>query len=372
MVRAGSRLGVEAALVSGVLVRGDVSVSGGRVVDVGLDTAPGASGTAVPGFVDWQVNGFGGVHFTGTDLGGFGRASDALSAAGVVWAAPVVLNTTLDGYVRTLSLLGQFLAEEPGAGLLGAHLEGPNLADEFHGAHDPGNFLDGDPSLVARLTAAGPVALVTLAPERAGVMDMVDGWVSAGVAVSVGHSAADASTCTEAMARGASAITHCWNAHRRFTSRDPGPAGWALTTDGVTVGLIADGVHVAPEVLALSFNSAAGRIALTTDAIAPAGIHAGPHPGRSDLLGPITVADGAARLPDGTLAGSVATPSQMIRVLMDAGMGFADVIHSLSVPQSGVLGLPENFLRPGDPADVTVLDDHHDVLHTWRAGRCVF
>jgi N-acetylglucosamine-6-phosphate deacetylase len=87
---------------------------------------------------------------------------------------------------------------------------------------------------------------------------------------------------------------------------------------------------------------------------------------------PIVVSGGAARLPDGTLAGSVATPTQMIRVLEASGVSFEACVHALSVPQAVGLGLAENLMRPGDPADVTVLDDAHEVLQTWRRGTRVF
>lgn len=371
------RLGVAAALVAGEHVTGDVALRGGEVDAVGLPAGPGARGIAVPGFVDWQVNGFGGVHFTDADPEGLTCAGEALAQAGVVWAAPTILNTSLEGYERALAVLAGFTREHPDAGFLGAHLEGPNLSADFHGAHDARNFIDGDASLVTRLTRAGPVAMVTLAPERPGVMEMISVWVDSGVRVSIGHSNADAATCAVAMERGASAITHCWNAHRRFSSRDPGPAGWALTNSGVTVGLIADGIHVASEVLALTFAAAAGRVALSTDAIAPAGTsgHDGSGHGEDHLLGslgPVVVAEGAARLADGTLAGSVTTPTRMIRVLEASGVPFEACVHALSVPQAVGLGLPKNLLRPGDPADVTVLDDDHDVRQTWRRGTRVF
>jgi N-acetylglucosamine-6-phosphate deacetylase len=372
---------VAAALVAGERVTGDVVLRGGEVDAVGQRVGPAARGIAVPGFVDWQVNGFGGVHFTDAGPEGFVCAGEALARAGMVWVAPTILNTSLTGYEQALSALTEFTREHHNSGFLGAHLEGPNLAVEFHGAHDARNFADGDASLVRRFLRAGQVSMVTLAPERRGVMEMISGWVDSGVRVSIGHSNADAATCAVATQRGASAITHCWNAHRRFSSRDPGPAGWALSNTGVTVGLVADGIHVAPEVLALTFAAAAGRVALTTDAIAPAGVHPSTNSGTAQqdhqapppgYMGPIVVSGGAARLPDGTLAGSVATPTRMIRVLEAAGVSFEACVHALSVPQAIGLGLAENLLRPGDPADVTVLDDDHEVLQTWRRGTRVF
>lgn len=371
-------------------VRGDVALRGGTIEAVGLPPGRRARGIAVAGFVDLQVNGFGGIGFTGAEESGYRRAGEALAAAGLVRVAPTILDTTLEGYELALGVLREVRRSDAGAGYLGAHLEGPNLSERFHGAHDPANFCDGEASLVERLGRAGPIAMVTLAPERKGVMETIRGWRAAGAVVSIGHSDADASTCATASAQGATAITHCWNAHRRFASRDPGPAGWALAATGVTVGLIADGIHVAPEVLALTFAAARGRVALTTDAIAPAGLAgdaiaaadadggplgddpgdgSGDHRGAGGSHRRILVADGAARLPDGTLAGSVATPTKMLGVLVDAGVALEDALHALSVPQRSLLGLRTNLLRPGDPGDVTVIDDDHRVRQTWRDGR---
>lgn len=362
------RLGVAAALVDGEVVPGDVVLRGGVIDAVGQSMGRGARGIAVAGFVDWQVNGFAGVHFTDADPEGFVRAGDALARAGVVWAAPTILDTTLGRYERALAVLAEFGRDHPEGGYLGAHLEGPNLAAEFRGAHDASNFTDGDTRLVDRLIRAGPVSMVTLAPDRRGVMEMIPRWIESGVFVSLGHTNADAATCVAAMSRGARAITHCWNAHRRFSPRDPGPAGWALSSSEVTVGLIADGVHVAPEVLVVTFAAASGRVALTTDAVAAACAEGD----RPSSRGPALVAQGAARLVDGTLAGSVATPTRMLRVLEASGVPFEAGVHALSAPQAAALGLRRNLLRPGDPADVTVLADDHGVLQTWRRGVRVF
>lgn len=368
------RLGVAAALVGGTLVPGDVAVDGGRVRAVGLGGATGV-GTAVPGFVDWQINGFGGVHLSTADAAGYRQAGEALAGAGITWAAPTLLGLAPDGYVEALRVLADVRARDPLCGFTKAHLEGPFLAERWRGAHAPGSFLDGERALVDRLLATGQVGMMTVAPERPGVAELVAVLHGAGVLVSLGHTDASAGECRVAEAAGARALTHCWNAHRRFAPRDPGPAGWALSSEGVTVGLIADGVHVAPETLALTFAAAAGRVALTTDAIAPAGTSAtrwGGDAGSGGLAGEVTIHAGQARLADGTLAGSVATPSVMLRVLESAGVPFALAVEALSAPQAWAMGLGEWHVRPGDAANVTVLDDDHEVLATWREGDRVF
>jgi N-acetylglucosamine-6-phosphate deacetylase len=368
------RLGVAAALVEGTLVAGDVLVESGRVRAVGLGGGNGR-GTAVAGFVDWQVNGFGGVHFAAAEPPDYLRAAEALAREGIVWAAPALLGLDEAGCLAALGVLGEVRRGDPRCGFTGAHLEGPFLSELWRGAHDPRWLCDGDPVRVEALLRTGQVAMATVAPERPGVRELIPSLVRSGVLVSLGHTDAPAEQCRQAEELGARGLTHCWNAHRRFAPRDPGPAGWALASPQVTVGLVADGVHVAPETLALTMSAAAGRVALTTDAIAPAGTEMtewrAPGIGRVGST-TVTVADGAARLADGTLAGSVATPTAMLRVLDAAGVAFGAAVEALSAPQSWALRLGEWHVRPGDPANVVVLDDDHSVLQTWREGERVF
>jgi N-acetylglucosamine-6-phosphate deacetylase len=363
------RLGVAAALVEGTLVEGDVLVDSGRVRGVGLGGG-GGRGLAVPGFVDWQLNGFGGIHFATAEPQDYRRADEVMSREGIVWAAPTLLGLDSGGYVDALAVLAEVRAAR-GHGFLGAHLEGPFLSERWRGAHDPGSLCDGDPGMLESFLASGQMAMVTLAPERDGVADLIPSLVRAGVVVSQGHTDSSAEDCRRAEELGARALTHCWNAHRRFAPRDPGPAGWALSSPRATVGLVADGIHVAPETIVLTLGAAKGRVAVTTDAIAPAGTDAtswqapgvGSSPGES-----VSIEGGAARLPDGTLAGSVATPAMMLRVMEAAGVPLAEAVEAMSAPQAWLLGLGEWHMRPGDPANVTVLDEDRSVLQTWREG----
>ncbi|MEZ5238553.1 MAG: hypothetical protein R2716_06250 [Microthrixaceae bacterium] len=128
------RLGVRAAVVDGSLLEGDVSIRDGRIEAVALAPAPAAGGVAVPGFVDSQVNGFGGVDFRASGPADLGRAADVLAREGVVWAAPTLFDSTEERYCGALAAIGEFRRANPMGGLLGAHLEGPNLAEGCNGA----------------------------------------------------------------------------------------------------------------------------------------------------------------------------------------------------------------------------------------------
>ena len=181
---ASGRLGVEAALVGGELLRGDVEVADGRIVAVGLNGTAGR-GVAAPGFVDLQVNGFAGVDFFSADTDGYRRAGEALLACGVTTFQPTFITSPEEQLTAALR-------EVPRNGgaprILGAHLEGPFIAPERLGTHPADARRDPDRELLERLLAAGPVSHVTLAPELPGALDLVDLLRERGVTVSGGHS----------------------------------------------------------------------------------------------------------------------------------------------------------------------------------------
>jgi N-acetylglucosamine-6-phosphate deacetylase len=359
------RLGVTHALRGGDLVPGDVLIAAdGTVAAVGVKPA-GRAGVAVPGFVDLPVNGFAGVDFLGADAGDYARAGEALAATGVTAYQPTLISAPARDVRRALAAIRE-AALTTGPRIIGAHLEGPFLSPAWPGAHDPRNLQPADLALADALLAAGPVTMMTVAPELPEGLLLVEGLRDRGIVVSIGHTDADADRARRAFECGARAITHVHNAHRRFAPRDPGPAGVALSRDDVAVMAIADGVHLAPETLRVAHLAAGARLCLVSDAIEAAGL------GDGDFrLGDraVRVAGGAARLQDGTLAGSVGTLDHGLRQLVAAGATLPEAAHAASTAPArlaGLTGLGE--LAPGAPADVTVLDDRLEVVRTLVAG----
>lgn len=358
------KLGVKAALVGGTLVHGDVTIEDGAVAAVGVAPA-GTGGVAVPGFVDAHVNGFAGVDFMVADVAGYRRAAEAQAATGVVAFQPTLVSAPLDDYAEPIAAA----AAAPAPGLpepTGVHLEGPFLSPVWPGAHDPADLLLPDPALAVRLCELGPVATVTLAPELPGAPELIDLLTARGVVVSCGHSDANARSAHAAFDRGARAITHLHNAHRRWRPRDPGLGGVALVRPDVTVQAIVDGIHLAPESAYGAFLAARERFCLVTDAIEAALLDPGEYKlARRTVL----VEDGAVRLPDGTLAGSVLTMDQAVRNLVSYGASLADAVHAASAAPAALLGRDDlGVLAVGAPASVTVLDDELGVVRTLVRG----
>lgn len=355
------RLGVEAAVVDGVLVPGDVEIADGRIAAVrrGRD----GTGIAIPGLVDLQVNGFGGVDFATADAGGFVRAGKALLGWGVTAFQPTLITATEAALVAALAEIPN---SSIGPRVIGAHLEGPFLSPQRLGAHPASARRDPDRGLLERLLAAGRVSQLTLAPELDGALELIDLLHARGVVVSCGHSDATAEQAGRAFDRGAVTVTHLFNAMRPLGHRDPGIVGAALARDDVLVQLIVDGNHLAEETVRLVWRAAAGRVALVSDAIAAAGVGDG-----SSRLGgvEIEVRDGVARRPDGVLAGSVQPLIEGMRRLHALGVPLEAAVGAVTSVPARIARRPDlGTLRPGSTADVVVLDDALEIVRVLVGG----
>ena len=213
------RLGVEAALVDGVLVAGDVEIADGRIAAFGLGGKRGR-GFAVPGFVDLQVNGFGGVDFLDADAAAYRRAGDALLETGVTAYLPTLITSPEEQVLAAMREVPVDDAARPR--ILGMHLEGPFLSPNRLGTHEASSRRDPDLPLLERLLDAGPVRLMTLAPELAGAGALIDVLLARGVVVSLGHTDANVAQANAAFDAGARGVTHLFNAMRPLLHRDPG------------------------------------------------------------------------------------------------------------------------------------------------------
>jgi N-acetylglucosamine-6-phosphate deacetylase len=357
------RLGVEAALVDGRFVRGDVEVEDDRIAAFGLGLSNGR-GVAVPGFVDLQVNGFAGVDFLAADADGYRRAGEALLDTGVTAYLPTFVTAPEE---QLLAALREVPASSDGPRILGVHLEGPFLSPLRLGIHPAAARRDPDVELLERLLVAGPVRLMTLAPELAGADALVETLLRREIAVSCGHSDATADEANAAFDAGVRTVTHLFNAMRPFGHRDPGVAGAALARDDVVVQLILDGVHLAPETANVVWRAAAGRVALVTDAMAGASLTDGAY--RLNGLA-IQTRDGVARGPGGELAGSTLTMIEAVRNLHALGAPLADAVSAATEVPARVLRLPAvGRLAVGGPADVVVLTDELEIDRVLVDGR---
>jgi N-acetylglucosamine-6-phosphate deacetylase len=355
------RLGVAAALVDGRRLPGDVDVVDGEVAALGLE--PRGSGLAVPGFVDLQVNGFGGVDLMGADRDGYRRAGEAMLEHGTTAYQPTFVTSPAPDLLAALRALPENLE---GPRIIGAHLEGPFLNPRRLGAHDAEGCRAPDLRLLEQLLAAGDVRQVTLAPELPGAFELIDALLARGITVSAGHTEATAAEAHLAFDRGVTTVTHLHNAMRPSTPRDPSIAMAALTREDVVVQLIVDNHHLAADTVRVAWQAAAGRFALVTDAVAAAGMGDGEFRLASRA---VQAVDGVVRGPEGQLAGSALTMLEAVRNLHALGVALEDAIAAATSVPARVARRPDlGVLRVGGPADIVVLDDRLEIQRVLVAG----
>jgi N-acetylglucosamine-6-phosphate deacetylase len=352
---------------------GWVEIDGGRIVGVGTGTRAGATGTGdavlVPGFVDLQINGAGAVDFAHADRAGWQRALQAHARHGTTACCPTFVSAPLAAYDEPLAVAlavasdtESATGDELGARVLGVHLEGPFLGGA-PGAHvvEHLRVVDG-PWLAGLLERApGLVRIVTLAPEADPELAGTGMLSAAGVVVALGHSTATYAEARAAADAGATLVTHLFNGMRPFNHREPGLAGAALDDPRLTPSLIADLVHVHPAALRLAIG-AKESVTLVTDAVA---VDAG-------TIGDVVMQerDGAARLADGTLAGSVLTMDRAVRNVVDLGFPLVRAVEMAATVPAQILGCSDRGrLEPGRRADIVALDrESLAVRAVWVGG----
>jgi N-acetylglucosamine-6-phosphate deacetylase len=355
------------------VVEGDVHVRDGRIRAIaprGAGSAPRAEADGetvdlagrwvLPGFIDVHVHGGGGAQCNTADpedvhtVAAFHARHGTTALLATTVAAPV------DELLTSLTAIRHAVAH-PRAGaaeVLGAHLEGPFLSLGRPGAMEPEHFLAPDPDVLLRLLEGGDVRSTTLAPETAGALALIELAVEHGVLVSMGHTDATDPQARAAVASGARATTHLFNAMRPLRHRDPGILGAALDLGVVTCELICDGLHVDPVAVRLAVKlKGPDRLMLVTDAMEAAGLPDGTY-----LLGDreVLVAGGRVTLPgQDTIAASTLTMDRALaNVVAFCGSSVPDAARMASTTAAELLGITDRkgVLAPGRDADLVVLD----------------
>ena len=321
----------------------------------------------VPGFIDVQVNGGGGVLFNDEpNAAGIAAIAAAHRRFGTTALLPTLISDSADKMRAAAAAVAA--ARKANPGVLGIHFEGPVLSPERAGVHDPALFRPPEPADVDLLTAEGRgVTVVTLAPERV-PPGFIAALAGAGVRVALGHSMASYAETRAAIAEGLTGFTHLFNAMPPPTAREPGPVAVALEETRAFCGLIADGEHVAPAMLRLALRGR-GRAMLVTDAMPPVG---GARQCFSLFGRPVQVRDGRCTLADGTLAGSLLDMASAVRNCVRLlGLTLGEALPLASAAPAAFLGLADRLGRvaAGSRADLVALEPAEiRVLATWVAG----
>ena len=323
----------------------------------------------LPGFIDCQVNGGGGVLFNEQpNVAGIRAIGAAHRKFGTTGFLPTLISDTIDTMRVATVAVGDAIADGV-PGVLGVHLEGPFISRERRGVH-AARFLHSPDTAELHVAAAARrgVTLLTLAPECV-APGAVRGLTDAGVVVSAGHSNADYRTVRAALDAGVRGFTHLFNAMSPLTSRAPGMVGAALDDSGSWCGVIVDGHHVDPANLRVALKAKPrGKVFLVTDAMPPVGAD-----DPSFVLNgeTITAHDGICRTADGRLAGSALGMIDAVRNTVHMlGMPLDEAVRMASTYPADFLGLGTTHGRVevGYRADFTVVDPDLRVTETWIGG----
>ena len=324
--------------------------------------------TAAAGFIDCQINGGRGIDLT-TSTEAIWQLGDELPRYGVTSFLPTLI-TAPDGTVqRGMQAIKRRPPAYSGAEPLGLHLEGPMLNKERRGAHPEEYLRQPSPGLVATWTRDRGVALVTLSPELPGALEVIQQLAEGGVVVSAGHTEATADEAIRAVDAGMTAVTHVFNAMSPLHHRRSDLISVALTNPSLTVGLIADGVHVSPTVVELVWRAKGpDQLMLVTDAMAAMGTDGGDF-----ALGeaPVNADSTGARRPDGRLAGSTSSMVEAVQNLVSFTSASPwEALRCASATPSRLLGLSDRGeLEAGRTADVVLLDERMEVAVTICRGK---
>jgi N-acetylglucosamine-6-phosphate deacetylase len=358
--------------ISGLIARPDGSVLEGRISFAGLIERVEPLTTAsrdylLPGLIDLQVNGTHGMDVMAASPDDLTDMSRYLAREGVTAYLPTAITSSIESYARIDRAVGECRKRNADAAdlatIAGLHLEGPFISAQRLGAH-PRLMLAPAEENLERVLTLEQLRLLTIAPELPGAVDAIRRAGQRGVAVSIGHTDATLAQAQAAVGAGARMFTHVFNAMRPLHHRDPGVVIAALTPSTAFAAVIADGVHVHPQVLALVYRArGAGGMILTSDKV-------GASPSDGVEFNPAGNGRRAAQAANGRLAGGLVPLLDGVKLMVsEAGVSVGEAALMAATNPAGVLEMRERGrLDTGCRADLLVLDPQLNLKAVFIAG----
>ena len=360
------------------LVQGDIEIEDGKILRVGKDLPRkeedlavdcAGSYTVVPGFVDVHIHGCAGADTCDATREALEAMAAFLLAHGVTSFCPTTMTTSRET-IQAALLAAKDMMDHPmegGARVVGVNMEGPFIAKERKGAQKEEDILPPDFPLFQRFyeESGGIVRLVDVAPEQPGGLDFVE-KASQLCTVSIAHTTADYDQAKAAFDKGVNHATHLFNAMSGLHHRKPGVVGAVFDDSRVRGELICDGFHIHPAVLRAAFRLLGDRALIVSDSMRANGM---PEGEAFDLGGQmVTVHQGKALLPDGTIAGSVTNLHQEIKNLVSFGVPFEQAVKAATLVPARAIGLDGEIgsIAPGKRADLVVLDENLDIAAVYH------
>ena len=337
--------------------------------------------TLFPGFIDVHIHGAVGIDTMQSNAGELARVSEFLLSQGVTAWLPTLVPAKDEQYHDSVSAIEKAMLDAAGSGpesapfsrILGVHYEGPFVNHEQCGALHREHFRTfktaADLDALPRIHNQDAVHMMTVAPEIDGGIELVKELQQRGWVISIGHTRAPVPVLDQALQAGARHLTHFMNAMPPLHHRSPGPVGWGLTHDEVTCDVIADGVHLDPSILKLILRSKSPEhVSLISDAIAATGLG----DGEFHIWGErIRVEHGRTQNDRGSIAGSVITMLDAVRMMLSLNFSEVEVARMASLNPARLLGVAGDCgsIEAGKRADLAALDQDGNVRLTIVGGR---
>ncbi|EOW4764802.1 N-acetylglucosamine-6-phosphate deacetylase [Listeria monocytogenes] len=329
----------------------------------------GNGGLLIPGMIDVHIHGAKNYDMMDGSTESIQAVSMACAETGCTSFLVTSVSSSLEDLIQMIRQTKKVIGKEKGAKIAGIHLEGPYLNIEKKGMQNPAHLRHPDLKEMKKIfdEADGLIKMVTIAPELPGGIELIDFLKKRGVVVAIAHSNATYEEAQDAFEKGASHITHCFNAMPAIHHRAPGLVAAALENDSISVQAIVDGVHLHPGIVRLIHKiKGPDKMVLTTDTLQAMGVGDGEY-----IFGghQVTVTEGVARLQDGTLASSTVTMNKSLRLSNEFGINLQDTIQMATSTPADILGMKNlGRIEKGYSADLVLLDKKFEVLSTWING----
>ncbi len=358
------------------LQKGDIRVESGIIVDIGEKLSYKQSDMVidcedfkiVPGFVDIHIHGCVMADASDGDYQKVLEMADFLVQKGVTSFCPTTMAMPLEDIEKAVSEIKKAkLKQESGATIQGINLEGPFISKEKKGAQKEESIIPPDIEIYKKLQklSGNLIKIVDMAPETKGAKEFIE-EAKKDTVVSIAHTTADFDTATKSFKYGISHATHLFNAMTGFSHREPGTVGAIFDCKDVTAEIVCDGKHIHKSAVRTAFKLLKGRIAVVSDAMRLCGEEDGQ---TGDLGGQeVTVKNGKAVLPDGTIAGSATNLHEELKNLISWGIPFGEAIKAMTLTPAKIIGKDFEIgsLTISKKADIVILDKNYDIVAVYH------
>ncbi len=366
---------VKAYIYGKGIVQTDIAFENGKIIEIGkdlnIDEVIPCNGLVLPGFVDRHIHGAGGSDGMDGSIENLKTIADSIVKEGTTTFLATTMTQSQENIVKALNAVRDY-NRVSGAKIAGVHLEGPFIATKFKGAQPEEYILAPSVEVMKKFVEASGnrIKVVTLAPEQKGANELIAYLKENNIVASIGHTQAGYKDVKNAVEVGASSVTHTYNAQTPLHHREAGVVGSAMLIDELYTEIICDLIHVCKEAIMLVVkNKPSDKVVLITDSMRAKHLP----DGESELGGQkVIVANGEARLVDGTLAGSVLKMNEALKnIVTKVGVPLEKAIDFATVNPAQSIGIFDEVgsIAVGKRADFAVLDEEFNVLTTIIEGR---